>query len=110
MARATNFMPYKSADLLFLIHTHAEGRIAFASRAMCAPCHDDMARMRGWPRLPKPAMRFFNLYGRLGAGNAASMSLRTSFGGWAEYGGKLSSLAQNFTGSRSLLSAISRSH
>ena len=55
-------------------------------------------------------MRFFNLYGRLGAGNAASMSLRTSFGGWAEYGGKLSSLAQNFTGSRSLLSAISRSH
>src|SRR5437660_10562342 len=46
----------------------AEVRIPLASRAMKAPCHEESARIRGCPRLPRPAMRRFSWYARQGGG------------------------------------------
>src|SRR6202158_6403718 len=86
----------------FLAQTHAEGRIAFASRAMNAPRHLDKARILGCPRLPSPAILLFNRYSCRAEGNELSSSVRTSSGGLAVYGDRCSSLFQNCTGARSL--------
>src|SRR6267143_5232447 len=93
----------------FLAQTHAEGRIAFASRAMNAPCHLDKARILGCPRLPSPAILLFNRYSCRAEGNELSSSVRTSSGGLAVYGERSFSLFLNCTGSRSLTRPSERS-
>src|SRR6266852_2465910 len=91
-----------------LAQTHAEGRMAFASRAMKAPRHRDNARILGCPRLPSPAILLLNRYSCFAEVSDVSSSLRTSSGGLAVYGGRCSILFQNCTGSRSLPRASKR--
>src|ERR1700687_2075498 len=92
----------------FLAQTHAEGRMAFASRAMKAPRHRDNARILGCPRLPIPAILLFNKYPCFAEGRDVSNSLRTSCGGLPVYGRRCAILFQNCTGSRNLPRASRR--
>src|SRR5579859_4433473 len=80
IALFTSCGPKISLSLTPLAQTHADGRIAFASRAMYEPRVFVRARIRGWPRLPRPATRDFNWYSGVGEGSAASINLRVSAG------------------------------
>src|SRR6266436_1230663 len=83
MERCTSFSQQISVEEAFVTQTHAEGRIALASRAMNAPRHLDKARILGCPRLPSPAILLFNKYPSRAEGSELSSSVRTSSGGLA---------------------------